>query len=195
AREEPEVLNGWADEAVVEVDENRGVGGPEHVAPVQVAVDALRARSRERRGDGVGDVERHVTIARRQRPGDEVALHQGLDRLVDDRRARPAARAIELYDEAPLVLQLHLVDAVLEGAQRQAAAGAAEASHLDRLEHTVRGEGEEGRAGLVWRAAQCPSAFSIFAQVSRSPTVRLRTRPEGVDSSESTQKYPWRSNW
>src|SRR3989442_5776172 len=115
--------------------------------------------------------------------------------LVEDRRARPAARAIELYDEAPLVLQLHLVDAVLEGAQRQAAAGAAEASHLDRLEHTVRGEGEEGRAGLVWRAAQCPSAFSIFAQVSRSPTVRLRTRPEGDDSSESTQKYPWRSNW
>src|SRR2546430_13202094 len=86
AREEPEVLNGWADEAVVEVDENRGVGGPEHVAPVQVAVDALRARSRERRGDGVGDVERHVTIARRQRPGDEVALHQGLDRLADAAR-------------------------------------------------------------------------------------------------------------
>src|SRR2546430_4158511 len=95
AREEPEILNGWADEAVVEVDENRGVGGPEHVAPVQVAVDALRARGRERRGDGVGDVERHVTIARRQRPGDEVALHQGLDRLADAARhvePRPGGR-------------------------------------------------------------------------------------------------------
>src|SRR5205814_630356 len=43
--------------------------------------------------------------------------------LVEDRLARPAARPVELHDEAPLVLQLHLVHAVLEGPQRQAAAG------------------------------------------------------------------------
>ena len=52
--------------------------------------------------------------------------------LVEDRLARPAAGAIELHDEAALVLQLDLVHAVLEGAQRQAAAGAAQAAHLDR---------------------------------------------------------------
>src|SRR3989442_12334405 len=37
ARGGPEVLNGWADEAVVEVGEKRGGGGPGHFAPGQVA--------------------------------------------------------------------------------------------------------------------------------------------------------------
>src|SRR5204863_9040943 len=188
-----------------------------------------------RRGDGVGDAERDVSIARREALGDEAALQQDLDRfadvgrrvepqavwraargahrvhatdgpsdptpvlgvelierapadlrecgvvdpldlaerraraeverrdrrylggrevreepvLVEDRLARPAARPVELHDEAPLVLQLHLVHAVLEGPQRQAAAGAAEAAHLDRLQDAVGREGEERRARLA----------------------------------------------
>jgi hypothetical protein len=68
--------------------------------------------------------------------------------LVEDGLARPAAGAVELHDEAALVHELDLVDAVLEGAERQAAAGAAEPACLDRVEHAVRGEGEEGRVGL-----------------------------------------------
>ena len=38
------------------------------------------------------------------------------------------------------------------------------------------------------------SFFSILAQVSRSVTVRLKTRAPGRESFESTQKYPCRSN-
>ena len=38
------------------------------------------------------------------------------------------------------------------------------------------------------------AAFSIFAQVSRSVTVRLKTSRSDVESG-STQKYPNRSNW
>src|SRR5262245_3528913 len=60
--------------------------------------------------------------------------------LVEDGLARPAARAIELHDESALVLELYLVDAVLEGAERKAAAGAAEPADLDRVEHAVRRE-------------------------------------------------------
>ena len=82
---------------------------------------------------------------RRHLGGDQV-LQEAM--LVQDRLARPAARAIELHDQAALVLQLHLVHAVLEGAQRQAAAGAAQAAHLNGIEHPVGGEGVEGRAGL-----------------------------------------------
>src|SRR5436305_7576898 len=37
------------------------------------------------------------------------------------------------------------------------------------------------------------SDFSIFAQVSRNVTVRLKTRASGLES-RSTQKYPSRSN-
>src|SRR5262249_56247029 len=37
--------------------------------------------------------------------------------------------------------------------------------------------------------------FSIFAHVSRSPTVRLNTGWPVDESRESTQKYPLRSNW
>ena len=68
--------------------------------------------------------------------------------LVEDRLARPAAGAVELHDEAVLVHELDLVDAVLEGAEREAAAGVAEPACLDRVEDAVRGEGEEGRVGL-----------------------------------------------
>jgi hypothetical protein len=39
----------------------------------------------------------------------------------------------------------------------------------------------------------CP-AFSILAQVSRSGTVRLKTRAPGFESKASAQKYPSRSN-
>ena len=63
--------------------------------------------------------------------------------LVQDGLARPAAGAVELHDQAALVLQLHLVHAVLEGAQRQAAAGRAQAAHLDGVEHALGREGEE----------------------------------------------------
>src|SRR5271157_4247179 len=38
------------------------------------------------------------------------------------------------------------------------------------------------------------SRFSIFAQVSRNGTVRLKTSAPGFESG-STQKYPSRSNW
>src|SRR2546430_17694584 len=53
APEEPEVLNGRADEAVVEMEENWGVGCPEHVAPVTVAAFALPVRGPMLRGDSV----------------------------------------------------------------------------------------------------------------------------------------------
>src|SRR5262249_52928221 len=79
--------------------------------------------------------------------------------LVQDRLPGPAPGPVELQDEAALVLQLHLVDPVLEGAERQAAAGAAEPAHLDRLEHAGRREGEERRGG--WgghRASSVPHA-------------------------------------
>ena len=38
------------------------------------------------------------------------------------------------------------------------------------------------------------AAFSIFAQESRSDTVRLNTSLSLDESTQSTQKYPWRSN-
>ena len=38
------------------------------------------------------------------------------------------------------------------------------------------------------------SLFSIFAQVSRKGTVRLKTSAPGLES-RSAQKYPSRSNW
>ena len=38
------------------------------------------------------------------------------------------------------------------------------------------------------------TCFCIFAHVSRSVTVRLKTRAPGRESFESTQKYPSRSN-
>ena len=66
--------------------------------------------------------------------------------LVEDGLARPASRPVELHDEAALVLQLDLVDAVLEGAQRQAAAGAAQAADLDRVEDAVGGQRVEAAA-------------------------------------------------
>ncbi len=68
--------------------------------------------------------------------------------LIEDRLARPAAGAIELHDQPPLVLQLDFIDAVLEGAKRQAAAGAAETSDLDRVQDAVGGQREKRRPGL-----------------------------------------------
>jgi len=68
--------------------------------------------------------------------------------LVEDGLARPAARPIELDDQATLVFQLNLVDAVLERAQRQAAAGAAEAADLDRVQDAIGGQRKERRPGL-----------------------------------------------
>ena len=47
--------------------------------------------------------------------------------LFQDLRAGPAARAIELGYDAGAIFALDFVDAVLERAQRQAAAGAADA--------------------------------------------------------------------
>lgn len=48
-----------------------------------------------------------------------------------------------------------------------------------------------------WRVAGAqPYAFwFIFAQESRNATARLKTSASGVLSSQSAQKYPWRSNW
>ena len=63
AREEPEVLDGRADEAVVEVDKDRTVGRPEDVALVEVAVNALYPGGGERRRDGVGGAQRDVAVA------------------------------------------------------------------------------------------------------------------------------------
>ncbi len=48
---------------------------------MQVAVDALRARRGQRGPDLVGDGERHVTVARRERAGDEIAGQQHVERL------------------------------------------------------------------------------------------------------------------
>ena len=94
------------------------------------------------RGPGA-EVERrhHRKLGRRQLGEERV--------LVENRRLRPAARAMELDDQAALVLQLHLVDAVLERAQGQAAARAAQTADLDRVEHAVGGETEERRARLA----------------------------------------------
>src|SRR5215472_7320393 len=47
---------------------------------------------------------------------------------------------------------------------------------------------------LAYQPTAVFSRFSIFAQVSRKGTVRLNTR-RSVVVSESTQKYPRRSNW
>jgi hypothetical protein len=201
---------------------------------VQVAVDALGADRSQRPGDGIGDAQGDVAIARRQGAGDEVAGQQDLQRLVDvvldihlramrggprsahrvqpaegaadvaavlgvelverasshpgERRVvdpldlaqraagaqvgrrhrrhlglgevgeeavlvedglpRPATGTVELHDQALFVLQLDLVDPVLERAQGQAAAGTAEPADFHRVEHAVRGEGEERRARL-----------------------------------------------
>src|SRR5207244_2638656 len=62
AREQPEILHRWSHTAIVEVDQERAVGAPERVPPVQVAVDALRARLREQRLDGVRDLQREIAI-------------------------------------------------------------------------------------------------------------------------------------
>ena len=67
--------------------------------------------------------------------------------LVEDGLARPAAGPVELHDQPPVVVQLDFVDPVLERAKRQAAARAAQAPHLDRVEHAVGSEGGEVRAG------------------------------------------------
>src|SRR6478672_973955 len=48
------------------------------------------------------------------------------------------------------------------------------------------------QALLLYSLLFCP--FSIFAQASLSVTVRLKTSAPGAES-ESTQKYPCRSNW
>ena len=205
---------------------------------MQIAVDPLHARRGERLGDCVGDAQGHVAVPRRQPFGDELALHDDVERLhdvallveppavgrvargphrvhpadraadppailgvelverppahlgkrrvedpfdlaqrpavaqvdrrdrrhlgghqigeervlVEDRLARPAARAVELDHEPPLVLQLYLVDAVLERAQRHAAAGAAKATHLDRVQDPVGGQSEKRRYGLAGHA-------------------------------------------
>src|SRR2546428_13527119 len=48
ARGEPEILNGGADGGVAESGRDRGVGGPEDLAPRPAAVDGRAARGRER---------------------------------------------------------------------------------------------------------------------------------------------------
>jgi hypothetical protein len=213
---------------------------------VQIAVDALRARARERTRDRVGDLEHNVAIASRERHGDELAgknhverlchvevhrqswpvgrIVRGADRmhasdeppdlaqqlvvaflqrptahfrergvvdpvdlgergagaevhrwhgrqlrlrqlakkrvLVENRLARPAAGTIELHDQAPLVLELDLVDAVLEGTQRNAPAGAAQPPDLDRVEDAIGREGVEARRFAHSRASSASSRRS-----------------------------------
>jgi hypothetical protein len=61
--EEPEILDGRAHEAVVEVDQH-GAGCPEDVAVVEVAVDALRLDGRQLRRGGAGDPEGDLLVAR-----------------------------------------------------------------------------------------------------------------------------------
>ena len=68
---------------------------------------------------------------------------------------------MELDHEPPLVLQLHLVDAILERAQRLAAARAAQAAHLYRVEHAIRREPEERRARLAQMTDFPASTMSV----------------------------------
>src|SRR2546430_15605608 len=79
-----------------------------------------------------------------------LSLHDALPIavLVLDRRPRPASRPVELDDHARLVLQLDLVHAILERAQRQAATGRAQTSGLDRLQHAIGRETEKRLPGL-----------------------------------------------
>ena len=80
--------------------------------------------------------------------------------LLEDRLARPAAGPIELHDQAPLVLELDLVDAVLEGTQRHAPAGAAQPPDLDGVEHAIGREGIEARRFAHPRASAGSSVRS-----------------------------------
>jgi hypothetical protein len=81
---------------------------------------------------------------------------------------------------------------------------------LNRRIETVSGKDRQGMMTLQVRPAgrtirrlrptltpgrfsQPAARFSIFAQVSRSPIVRLNTGVPGCESG-STQKYPMRSN-
>ena len=111
---------------------------PPHLREHRV-VDALDLAERAAAAEVHGRHRRHLRL-------DQVR-QEGV--LVEERLARPAAGPVELDDEPPLVLQLHLVHAVLEGAQRQAAPGGAEPADLDRVEHAVGSEREEGRRGLA----------------------------------------------
>src|SRR5947207_1158343 len=110
ASEQPEILHRRAHQAVVEVHEDRPVLGPQDVAPVQVAVDALRARRRQRSRHRVGDLQRDVAIAGRERAGDELPGEQHVERLPDgafDGEPRPVRRGaggadrVQPSDRAP----------------------------------------------------------------------------------------------
>src|SRR5207253_4343167 len=67
---------------------------------------------------------------------------------------------IELHDQAPLVLELDLVDTVLEGTQRHAPTGAAQPPDLDRVEHAIGREGVEARRFAHPRASAASSVRS-----------------------------------
>jgi hypothetical protein len=82
--------------------------------------------------------------------------------LVQDRLPRPAPGPVELDHEPALVLQLHLVHAILERAQRLAAARAAQAPDFHRVEHAIRRETEERRAWLAQMTDFPASTMSVL---------------------------------
>src|SRR5262249_46221827 len=128
-----------------------GVDAPDRAAdaPAPLAVElvghAATDLGKRRVEDGVDLAQRRALAEVERRDHRQLGLGEiPQERVfVQDRLARPPAGPVELHHEPPLVLQLHLVHAVLEGAQRQAAAGRAQAADLDGIEHAVGGEGEE----------------------------------------------------
>jgi len=82
ARQQPEILDGRAHHAIVEVDQDGAVAGPEDVAPVQVAVDALELDLGELRDGGLRDAQGDVAVAGPEVLGHEADLLDVAQRLV-----------------------------------------------------------------------------------------------------------------
>jgi len=133
-----------------------------------------------------GRVENAVDLVQR-RAGAEIHRrdggHFGRDKveeeavLVVDRRARPAAGPVELHDHPLLVLQLDLIHAVLEGAQRQAAPGGAQSADLDGVQHAIGGEREER---LARRAHRRENRSKPWRSAAAAGTAAVRTRNAAI---------------